>query len=103
MLLKYLKKQKDLKEKIELIKTMIISLDIPSKNKKLYLESIPWADEENINNLYELLVSFIETIEIKEIEKINETNFSTINWIRKKEAETKKEEINSFSFLLHNL
>ncbi len=103
MLLKFLKKQKELKNKIKLIKTMINNLDIPKKNKKLYLESIPWAKKENIFHLYNLLISFIEEIEIKEIEKINNTNFWTINGIRKKEAEKRKQEINSFSFLLHNL
>ncbi len=103
MLLNFLQKQKELNKKIKLIKTMINSLNISKKNKDLYLESIKGINEESINNLYKLLINFVEEIEIKEIKEIKNTNFLNINWMRKKEAEEKKQEINSFSFLLHNL
>jgi hypothetical protein len=40
---------------------------------------------------------------VKELEEIKKQNFSSISGLRKKEAEEKKKEMNSFSFLLHNL
>lgn len=103
MLFNFLKKNRNIQNRKDLIKKIIISLNIPQKNKELYLKSLISIEDENLNTLYNNLVFFIEKLEIKKIEDINKENFSIISWMRKKEAEEKKEEINSFSFLLHNL
>jgi len=40
MIFDFLKKQKEHKNKIKIIKVMIVSLNIPEKQKELYLEAI---------------------------------------------------------------
>ncbi len=82
---------------------MIEALKIPSDQKKLYTESLGILNEIELNTLYSHLVSFVKEIEMDEIEQIHKQNFSDISGMQRKEAEEKKEEMNSFSFLLHNL
>ena len=103
MISKFLKKQKDTQKKRKLIKAMIISLRIPEKQKELYLDSLWVIDLDGLNNLYNNLSRFIEKVEIKEIDEIHKENFSSIVWMKKKEAEDKKHELNAFSFLLSNI
>lgn len=82
---------------------MIQSINISQEQKELYLESLDVLDKQWVDNLYTDLSHFIENVELKELEDIKNKNFWTISWMRKKEAEEKKKEMNSFSFLLHNL
>lgn len=103
MLFKFLQKQKDTKIKRKLIHTMISSLNIPEKQKKLYLDALDVLSLEDSQKLYDNLTAFVEKIEMKEISQIQKDNFSSIAWMRKKEAKEKLEEMNGFSFLLHNL
>lgn len=103
MIFEFLKKQKEIKKKKDLIRIMIKSINISEDQKFLYLESLAVLDIEWITSLYKDLAFFIESVEVKELEEINKQNFSTIAWMNKKEAEEKKKELNSFSFLLHNL
>ena len=102
MIFDFFKKQKEIKIKKELLIIMINSLNIPEEQKRLYLESLEILDINWINNLYREIWNFIENIEMKEIDEINKSNFSNIAWMRKKEIEEKKKEINSFSFLIYN-
>ena len=103
MVFKFLSKQKDLDKKKKLMGVMIISLNIPDEQKKLYLEAMEIISEDYVDGLYENLVKFTEKVELKEIESINKENFSSIAWMRKKEAIEKQKEINAFSFLISNL
>ena len=103
MIFKFLEKQKEIKKKKELIKVMIDSIDFSDEQKYLYTESLNILDIDWVNSLYLDLTLFIRDVEIKELEDINKKNFSTIAWMKKSEAEEKKEDLNSFSFLLHNL
>lgn len=103
MLFTFLKQQKVLSKKRSIVKTMILALNIEDEQKSLYLESLDALDELGLDNLYKDLTIFVEKIEIKEIKEIEEKNFSSIAWMRKREAEEKKKEINSFSFLVNNL
>lgn len=103
MLFSFLKQQKVLSKKRTIVKTMILALNIEEEQKNLYLEALDALDELGLDNLYRDLTLFVEKIEIKEIHEIEEKNFSSIAWMRKKEAEEKKKEINSFSFLVNNL
>ncbi len=103
MIFDFLKKQNEVWKKKELITIMIQSINISEEQKELYLESLDVLDKQWVDNLYEELSHFIENIELKELEDIKQQNFWTISGMRKKEAEEKKKEMNSFSFLLHNL
>lgn len=103
MIFEFLKKQQNKKRKKDLIIIMIQSLQIPEPAKLLYLEALSILDFEGLDLLYNDLTNFIERFENKELEEISKENFSSIAWMRKKEALEKQKEINSFSFLLHNL
>lgn len=103
MIFSFLKRKKSLKEKIKLINIMFINLKIPDSQKSLYIQALDILDEEGIDRIYKELSNFIKNIEIKNIEEIQKKNFSVINWLKIKEAEEKKEELNSFNFLINNL
>lgn len=103
MLFSLLRKEKNIKSKKRLIISMIKWLKISSWQKNLYLESIEVLDENWLNELYNTLTDFVENHEIKEIENIKKESFSRINWMRKKEAKEKQENLNSFNFLLNNI
>lgn len=103
MIFEYLKKQSKLKEKIKLTKIMIFNLQIPEEQKSLYIQALDILDESGIDRIYNNLVIFIKDIEIKELDQIQKNNFTVIAWMRKKEAEERKKEINSFSFLINNI
>ena len=103
MIFAFLKKQKEISKKKELIVIMIRSINISEEQKELYLESLDVLDDQWIHKLYTEVSHFIENIEVKELEEIKKENFSSMAWMRKKEAEEQKKEMNSFSFLLHNL
>ncbi len=103
MLFTFLQKQKKLSSKKKLVETMIHALKIPEEQKQLYLSCLDILNEVEVNNLFKNLTSFVKDVEMSEIEEIHKKNFSNIAGMQKKEAEEKKEEMNSFSFLLHNL
>jgi hypothetical protein len=46
MIFDFLKKQKEIKNKIKIIKVMIISLNIPDTQKELYIEAISILSED---------------------------------------------------------
>ncbi len=103
MIFDFLKKQKEHKNKIKIIKVMIVSLNIPEKQKELYLEAIEVLWKDWLERLYITLTEFTKQLEYEELDKINKDNFSSVAWMRKKEAKEKQKEINSFSFLINNL
>jgi uncharacterized protein YlaN (UPF0358 family) len=78
MISKFLGKQKDIKRKQKLIKVMIESLNIPDKQKYLYTEALEVLDSKQLDSLYENMTLFVESIENKENEEINISNFSSI-------------------------
>ncbi len=103
MLFQFLQKQREKKIQKKLIETMIVALTIAPDQKNLYLQALDILSFEEIETLYKNLTHFVEKIELKEIEQIRKESFTTISGMRKKEAEEKLEEINTFSFLIHNL
>lgn len=103
MIFDFLKKQNKLKEKIKLTKIMFMNLQIPDEQKSLYIQALDILDEEGIDRIYKSLISFVQEIEINELTDISKNNFTQIHWMKVKEAEEKKKEINSFSFLINNL
>ena len=103
MLFDFLKKQKQLKQKLKLTQIAIINLQIPEEQKALYLQALEVLDETWVERIYTTLLHFVEKIEIKELDKIKEENFAIVAWMKKKEAKEKLEEVNSFSFLFNNI
>lgn len=103
MLFKFFEKQKEEKNKIILIKKIISSLNIPESQKDLYLSSLDILDLEWLDKLYIKLTNFIKEIEHEELKNNSRNNFRQIHGLRKKEANEKQQEINSFSFLLNNI
>ena len=103
MIFNFLKKRKKTVEKIELIKIMFVSLKIPERQKSLYIQALDVLDESWIDRIYNELSDFTNNLELKNLEDIQKNNFSVINWLRLKEAEEKKEELNSFNFLINKL
>ncbi len=89
--------------KKHLIITLLRSISIPEDHKEIYFQAIDILSDEELDVLFENLTKFVEKVEIKQIEEIEKESFSVIAGMRKKEAEEKLEEINSFSFLLHNI
>lgn len=103
MLFDFLKKQSRKESKIRILKTMIFSLQVWDDIKELYIQSLDVLDDQNIDKLFQDITYFTEKIELKEIEDIQKNSFATVNNMTKKEAEEKKKDINTFSFLLNNL
>jgi len=103
MIFNFLKKQKELSKKKKIIEIMILSLNIPDKQKDLYLEAISILEEKGLEKLYIDLSKFAHELEEEELKNIWNNNFSQITWMRKKEAKEKQKELNSFSFLISNL
>lgn len=103
MLFSFLQKQTESTKKKKLIETMIVSLNIPETQKELYTSALDILSETETEVLFKNLTSFIKEIEMKNIEQIETDNFSSIAGMRRKEATEKAQEMNSFSFLLHNL
>ena len=103
MIFNFLKKRKKTVEKIELIKIMFVNLKIPESQKSLYIQALDVLDESWIDRIYNELSDFTNNLELKNLEDIQKNNFSVTNWLRLKEAEEKKEELNSFNFWINKL
>jgi hypothetical protein len=82
---------------------MILSLNIPSEQKDLYLWAISILDVLWLEKLYIRLSKFASELEEEELNNIWKNNFYHNGWMRKKEAKEKEKELNSFSFLISNL
>jgi hypothetical protein len=82
---------------------MILSLNIPDQQKDLYLGAISILDNFWLEKLYISLSNFSKELEEEELNNIWNNNYYQIAWMKKKEANERKKEINSFSFLISNL
>jgi hypothetical protein len=103
MIFKFWEKQNQLSTKKTLLKDLINSLDILDTDKTLFLEAMIIASPERIEILYSEMVHFIKESELKEIDEIEKTHFSSIDGMTIKQANEKKKDINSFNFLLTNV
>lgn len=103
MLFSFLKKQKKRSQQKKILETMIASLTMAPEQKSLYFQALEVVNDTEMDELYQNIIRFVEKIEIRELEEISKDNFGTIAGMRKKEAHEKMQEMNSFSFLLHNL
>ena len=103
MIFKFWQKQSEIATKKLLLRKLIKKIDIPETDKELILWAIWNSSPEKLENFYEFIVKFIEKYELKEIEEIEKNNFVNIDWMTYKEANEKKQEINSLNFLLNNV
>ena len=103
MIANLFKKYSEKSKRKKIIISIIKNLNINETQKSLYLDTIDYLDENGLNKLYKSLEFFMSEVEQKELKDITKNNFSTIAWMRKKEALEKQKDINSFSFLLNNL
>jgi len=103
MLFDFFKKQKDITKKKKLLEISLRSMNIPDSQKQLYIKALQIASQEDVETLFKNITHFIENIELKEIADIQKQSFSQVAGMRKKEAEERTKEINSFSFLLSNI
>lgn len=103
MLFDFFKKQNKRATKVLLLKRVLKNLKIPDAQKELYENSLEILWEEELDKLYENVTKFVEKLEVAKVDDIKKNNFASINGLRKKEAEEKKEELNSMNFLLNNV
>ncbi len=103
MIFEYFKKQKEINQKIKLIKVMVVSLNIPDSQKELYLESISILKENDLEKLYDTLGNFTKQIEQEEEKNLRRKNIKNNQNLKREEHEEKQKELNSFSFLINNL
>lgn len=78
-------------------------MNIPEAQKSLYIQALDILDEEWVNKIYDTLTHFVQDVEMKELDDIQKNNFSFVHGMRKKEAQERQKEINSFNFLLNKL
>lgn len=103
MIFKFWKKQSEVATKKLLLRKLIKKIDIQENDKELILWAISTVSDEKLGIFYNSVVNFIEKMELKEIDEIEKNNFVSIDWMTYKEANEKKQKINSFNFLLNNL
>lgn len=103
MLFDFLKKQDKRDKKIILLSSLIKGLQIPENQKEMYLWALEVLEESELDNFYKQITAFVHDVEIKKISDIHKSNFSSISWLKKKEAEEQKEELNSLNLLLDNI
>lgn len=103
MLFEFFKKQSKKNNKIKLLSTVIEWLKIPQRQKEIYLWSLDVLNDSELDNLFSQITQFVKTTEIDKISEIYKSNFSSIDWLKKKEAEEQKEELNSLNLLLDNI
>ena len=97
------KKYKEKEYRLILVKDLILSLNIDSRQKNLYLESLNILDDESLDRFYKKLTWVIDIIEENENNLSFSKELETSNFIKKQEQIQKKEEINSYNFLLDNI
>ncbi|MBB1565274.1 hypothetical protein D8B46_06330 [Candidatus Gracilibacteria bacterium] len=103
MIFDFLKKRKKIEQRINMINDMFVDLKIPESQKALYIQALDILDEDGINRIYDELTNFVKNLELKNLEDIQKNNFSVISGMKLKEAEERKEELNSFNFLINKL
>lgn len=103
MIFDFLKKKKQKAEKIKLIQIMFLNLQIPEEQKALYIQALDILDENWIDRIFDELSNFVKNIEIKNLEDIQKNSLNKVKDLRKKEAEEKMKELNSFSLLIDKL
>ncbi|MDQ7022197.1 MAG: hypothetical protein Q9M97_01450 [Candidatus Gracilibacteria bacterium] len=103
MIFKFWQKQSEIATKKLLLRKLIKKIDIPENDKELILGAIGNVSNEKLDLFYKSVVNFIEKMELKEIDEIEKNNFVSIDGMTYKQANEKKQKINSFNFLLNNI
>jgi hypothetical protein len=80
-----------------------MNLQIPDDQKALYIQALDILDEVWLDRVYATITNFVKQVEVKKVEELQQTNIQLVSWLRKKEAEEKKQDLNSFNFLISNI
>lgn len=103
MLFTFLKKQKEKSHKVEVVKTLILELNISEEQKELYVKALDILEVHELDKLYSEITVFTQNFELKEVDDIKKDSFVTVAGMKKREVEEKKQEVNAFSFLINNI
>lgn len=103
MLFTFLKKQKEKSHKVEVVRTLILELNISDEQKELYVKALDILEVHELDKLYSEITVFTQNFELKEVDDIKKDSFVTVAGMKKREVEEKKQEVNAFSFLINNI
>ena len=103
MLFTFLKKQKLKRQKLEVVKALIINLNISEDQKEMYIKSLDILETIELDNLYSEISIFSQNFEMKQVEDIKKWSYANVAGMKKSEVEEKKKEVNAFSFLINNI
>ena len=70
MLFTFLKKQKLKRQKLEVVKALIINLNISEDQKEMYIKSLDILETIELDNLYSEISIFSQNFEMKQVEDI---------------------------------
>lgn len=97
------KKYKEREYRLLLVKELIEWLEVDSRQKSLYIESLEILDEEGLDRFYKKLTSVIEIIEENENKNSFQKQKQEIYNINKEEILERKQELNSYNMILDNI
>lgn len=103
MMFNFWKKQNNTWVQKRLLKNLIKKIEIPESDKQMFLWAVEIISDEKIESLYEWVLAFIKDLEIKEVAKISQTSYVSIDWLSQQEAENKRQELNWYNLLLTNV
>lgn len=103
MIVNYFKRARHKKINRKLLIQLLKNIDISDSDKKEFLSGIKILNWDKVEQLYNKILSFVKKRELKNIDEIEKVNFTKITWMTLHEAEKKKTEINSISFLFDKI
>jgi len=97
------KKYKEREYRLLLVKELIEWLEVDSKQKNLYIESLSVLNDEWLDRFYKKLTSVIEIIEENEnLNSFSKQKQEVYN-LNKEEILERKQELNSYNMILDNI
>ncbi len=97
-----LKKFKEKKQRLSIVRESILTLQIDEKQKQLYLDSLELLNDEQLDNLYIQFTALISILEDNKIKQDYKDSHSTTISTHKTENIEKQKELNSLHLLLEN-
>jgi len=97
-----LKKFKEKKQRLSIVRESILTLQIDEKQKQLYLDSLELLDDNQLDNLYIQFTALINILEDNKIKQDYRNSHSSNISTNKIENTEKQKELNSLHLLLEN-
>lgn len=97
------RKYKEREYRLLLVKELIEWLEVDSRQKNLYIESLEILDEEGLDRFYKKLTSVIEIIEENENSISFQKQKQEVYNLNKEEILERKQELNSYNMILDNI